>query len=125
LYAGFCTKLTTRRVGPLSPQIRELLAGKLPEYGYGGSESEYLAYELSGNGTPPTDRHVLNARRKLKDVFRHGIPVEAIAHSSCSESMYKGYDPAKDFTSDIQEAYDLLLVNVVRDHVVPRPKGTD
>jgi hypothetical protein len=40
-------------------------------------------------GLTPDAKHIRAAERKSQRAFKNGVPLEAIAYSSCSENMYK------------------------------------
>jgi hypothetical protein len=102
-----------------------LTKGVEPDIKYtNGSDGGYWARVNPGNGSPPSERHLWNAERKASESFKNGIPLEAIQHMSCSENMYRGFDPCS-LPEHIRETYDVELVNRVRENLVERPKNRD
>jgi hypothetical protein len=124
-YANFVTKLTTRRSGPPPFSLINLRNGIEPELDFEKNEASSHIGINASKGTPPSLAHQKNARVKLQRALKNGIPIEAIAYSSCGESFYRGLEPFKEFPYDIHQEYSLELIDTVRKNTLPRPKNTD
>ena len=119
-----------RRVGPYRPRADNLFQvfpseihfDEEPEAGV--DQLLKLCPRAAISTIPADDRHVNAARRKLSRVFKNGIPIEAIAYSSCSENAYRSLDADALSVRD-QVVHNTELLTQFRLNCVPKPKNTD
>jgi hypothetical protein len=95
--------LATRRVGSFSVaggDWNEILPESSKEFDeevfFDTTEVQFGMPQNPAKGLPHGDRHTIAIKHKARRVFRNGVPIEAIALSSCSEDMYREIDFGND-----------------------------
>jgi hypothetical protein len=130
-YKQFATRLAGRRVG--SFRVKDGMWDDIipspsrefdEELGVDTTGMQFITPNAAAVGLPTGQKHTAAVKQKAMRALRDGVPIEAIAHSSCSENMYREIEFA-DISYKIQYKYNLKLIKLYRESCKSKPAGSD